>query len=68
MPRTFGRSQVHVCQVVGWCEADYPLVDVPPPSPTSVDAASARCVAERIPDGATIQAGIGAIPTRVLAP
>jgi hypothetical protein len=27
VPRTFGRNQVHVSQVVGWCEADYPLVE-----------------------------------------
>ena len=25
MPRTFGRNQIHVSQVVGWIEADYPL-------------------------------------------
>ena len=31
MPRTFGRNQIHVSQVVGWIEADYPLVEVAPP-------------------------------------
>ena len=30
MPRTFGRNQLHVSQVVGWCEADYPLVEIDP--------------------------------------
>ena len=25
MPRTYGENQVHVSQIVGWCEADYPL-------------------------------------------
>src|SRR3954447_25152147 len=28
MPRTFGRSLVHISQVTGWCEADHPLVAV----------------------------------------
>src|ERR671916_825182 len=29
MPRTYGENQVHVSQVLGWCEADYPLVELP---------------------------------------
>ena len=28
MPRTFGRNQIHVSQVVGWCRTDRPLVEV----------------------------------------
>jgi acyl-CoA hydrolase len=67
VPRTFGRNQVHVSQVVGWCEADYPLVEVPPPEPTDVDLRIAAYLAERIPDRATIQTGIGAIPNAVMA-
>jgi acyl-CoA hydrolase len=66
MPRTFGRNSIHVSQVVGWCEADYPLVEVPPPAPSEVDSTIARMVAERIPDGATLQAGIGSIPNAIL--
>ena len=27
MPRTFGRNQIHVSQVVGWCRSDRPLVE-----------------------------------------
>jgi acyl-CoA hydrolase len=66
MPRTFGENQLHVSQVVGWCEADYPLVELPPPEAHEVDIRIAELVAERIPNGATIQAGIGAIPDLVL--
>ena len=66
MPRTFGENQVHISEVVGWCEADYALVEVPPRSGTETDARIAELVAERIPDGATIQAGIGAVPDQVL--
>jgi acyl-CoA hydrolase len=66
MPRTNGRNQIHVSQVVGWCEADYELVESPAPDPGDVDRRIGEFVAERIPDGATIQAGIGATPTAVL--
>jgi acyl-CoA hydrolase len=67
MPRTFGRNQVHVSQVIGWCQSDRPLVEVAPAKPTAVDANIAAYVAERIPNGATIQTGIGAIPNAIMA-
>ncbi len=66
MPRTLGRNEIHVSQVEGWCEADYPLIESLPPEPNDVDRRIGDLVAERIPDGATIQAGIGATPTAVL--
>ncbi|TPW14713.1 MAG: putative 4-hydroxybutyrate CoA-transferase [Acidimicrobiaceae bacterium] len=66
MPRTSGRNQIHVSQVLGWVEADYPLITSDPASPSDVDRQIGRLVAERIPDGATIQAGIGAIPNAML--
>jgi acyl-CoA hydrolase len=67
MPRTFGRNQIHVSQVLGWTEVDRPLIEVPPPVPSTVDHRIAALVAERVPDGATIQAGIGSIPSALLA-
>jgi len=66
MPRTFGENQVHVSDVVGWCEADYPLVELPDHRVDDRDRRIAEYVAERIPDGATLQAGIGSIPNEVL--
>ena len=66
MPRTFGRNQIHASQVVGWTPVDRPLVEVPPTLPSDVDRAIAAHVAERVPDGATIQAGIGGIPNALL--
>ena len=66
MPRTFGRNQVHVSQVAGWTAVDRPLVELPPTPPSDVDRAIAALVAERVPDGATIQAGIGGIPNALL--
>lgn len=66
MPRTFGENQVHLSQVIGWCEADYPLAELPPRPVRDTDRKIAGYVAERIPDGATLQAGIGSIPNAVL--
>ena len=66
MPRMFGENQVHVSQVVGWCEADYPLIEAPSRPATETDRRIAELVVERIPDGATIQAGIGSVPDQVL--
>lgn len=67
MPRTTGRNSLHLTQLAGWCEADRPLVEVPPAVPDDVDLRIAAQVAERIPDGACIQSGIGGIPNGVLA-
>jgi acyl-CoA hydrolase len=66
MPRTHGENQVHISQLVGWCEADYPLSELPPQPLHEADRKIAGYVAERIPNGATLQAGIGSIPNEVL--
>jgi acyl-CoA hydrolase len=67
MPRTFGRNQLHVSQVEGWCEVDRPLIEVPPAVGNDIDARIAGYIADRIPDGSTIQIGIGATPNAILA-
>lgn len=67
MPRTFGRNSVHVSQVLGWSLTDRPLVEVPPAEPDPIDHAIAELIAPRIPDRATIQAGIGSIPNAVMS-
>ena len=67
MPRTFGRNQLHVSQVEGWCRSDRPLIEAPPRTPDEHDRTIADAVAERIPNGATIQTGIGAIPNAIMA-
>jgi acyl-CoA hydrolase len=66
-PRTFGRNQIHVSQVLGWVDVDRPLVESPPPPRTALDDRIAALVAERIPDRATIQTGIGSIPNAILS-
>ena len=67
MPRTFGRNQIHISQIAGWVEADYSLIEVAPAAVAEADRRIAALVAERIPNGATIQAGIGSIPNAVLS-
>src|SRR5918999_1228296 len=66
MPRTFGLNQIHASQLLGYCEADRPLVEVPPAQPDDRDRRIAAHIVERIPDGATLQVGIGGIPNAVL--
>ncbi len=66
MPRTFGRNQIHVSQVAGWVRNDHPLVEVPPPEMDADDHTIAGFVADRIPDGACLQTGIGAIPNAIM--
>ncbi len=66
MPRTMGRNSIHLSQVAGWCEVDRPLVEVTPAAADEVDRTIAELVAERIPDRACVQAGIGSIPNAVL--
>ncbi len=66
MPRTHGANTVHHSQVVGWCESDRPLVEVPRQEAGERDRAIGALVAERIPDGASIQVGIGSIAAAVL--
>jgi acyl-CoA hydrolase len=66
MPRTFGRNQIHESQIVGWCRSDRPLLVEAPREPDELDRSIAAFVAERIPDGATLQTGIGAIPNAIM--
>jgi acyl-CoA hydrolase len=67
MPRTFGRNQIHVSQVEGWIRNDHPLTEVPPPAMDADDHTIAAFVADRIPDGACLQTGIGAIPNAIMS-
>jgi acyl-CoA hydrolase len=67
MPRTFGLNQIHVSQIAGWTRGDRPLADVAPVPPDDRDRTIAELVAAEIPDGATLQVGIGGIPNALLS-
>ncbi len=68
MPRTMGDSFVHVSRLTHIVPVDYPLVDFEMTGEADIGLATriARRVADLIPDGATLQTGIGAIPNAVL--
>lgn len=67
MPRTYGSNRLHKSEVAGWCTSSYDLVEVKGRPANAEELAIAEYVAERVPDGATIQLGIGAIPAAVAA-
>ncbi len=66
MPRTLGDSFIHVSKIDHVVPVDYPLPEIAmgESSPESLRIASH--VASLIPDGATLQMGIGGIPDAVL--
>lgn len=66
-PFAHGDCHVHVSQVTKLIETEAPLVQLAPPVIGEVERAIARFVADLVPDGATLQIGIGAIPDAVVA-
>jgi acyl-CoA hydrolase len=67
MPRTRGENHIHVSQVVGWVETDRPLPEMPAAEVGEKDRVIGELIAERIPDGATVQVGIGSIPAAAIS-
>lgn len=67
MPRTLGDSTIPLERVAAWIETDRPLVPYPAPTIGDVERRIAAHVSELIPDGATLQVGIGAVPEAVVA-
>lgn len=66
MPRTLGESFIHVSKVAAIVETDHALIEVPPAPLTEVERSIGAHVASLIPNGATLQVGIGGIPDAVL--
>ena len=62
MPRIFGDSLVHVSEVDIIVENHVPLLETALPKPKPEDEVIGRFIAEMIPDGATIELGLGGIP------
>ena len=65
VPRTLGESFVHVSEIDLAVEVDVPPYEHMPPAIGPVEARIGGYIADLIPDGATLQLGIGAIPTAV---
>jgi len=67
MPRVLGNSFIHLSQMDFLVESDRPLPEYPSGGkPGEKETAIGRYAAELIPDGATLQVGIGAIPEAIL--
>ncbi len=63
MPRTLGESFIHVSQIDLAVEVDEPVHEVPGPVIGDVERRIGQFIADLVEDGATLQFGIGAIPT-----
>ncbi len=66
MPRTFGDPVIHVSKLTAMCRGDEPLVEVPTPVPSEIETKIGNYIAAEIPDGATLQIGVGGIPNAVI--
>jgi len=66
MPRTHGDTFLHVSEIDVFVEGDFPLAELEVREPLAEHEAIARHVAGLIPDGATLQLGIGQIPDAIL--
>ncbi len=66
MPYTLGDGEYAVDDFDYLVEVDEPLADLSPPVIDAVSASIGERVAHRIPDGATLQLGIGAVPDAAL--
>jgi acyl-CoA hydrolase len=67
MPRTMGDTFLDVSKVAAMVETSRRLHELRPEAPDAVQRRVAANVASLIPDGATLQMGIGGIPNAVLA-
>lgn len=66
MPFSYGDAVIHVSQLSAAVRGDEPLVEVPTAVPTEKEIKIGNYIAELIPDGATLQIGVGGIPNAVI--
>lgn len=66
VPFTPGDAVIHLSQLAAAVMVDEPLVEVPTATPTEAEIRIGNSIAELIPDGATLQIGVGGIPNAVI--
>ncbi len=66
MPFSYGDPVIHISELAAAVVVDDPLVEVPTPEPTEKEIKIGNYIAEFIPDGATLQIGVGGIPNAVI--
>lgn len=62
MPRTYGDTHVHVDEVHWFTESEREIPAIPTKEPDEIEKKIGEHIATLVPDGATIQLGIGGIP------
>jgi acyl-CoA hydrolase/GNAT superfamily N-acetyltransferase len=67
MPRTLGESSVHVSELHTLVASDLPLIEHTCATPSAESCRIGEYIASLVEDGATLQTGIGEIPSAVLA-
>lgn len=65
MPRVHGDAWVHASEIDALVEHSAPLAELPVPPVHAEDEAMGKIIAGMIPNGATIQLGIGGVPSAV---
>ncbi len=66
MPYSYGDAEIHCSRFTAAVEVSEELVEVPSTVPNEIERAIGNNIAELIPDGATLQIGVGGIPNAVL--
>lgn len=66
VPFSYGDPVINLSQIDAAVEVDDPLVEVPTAVPTEKEIKIGNYIAELIPDGATLQIGVGGIPNAVI--
>ena len=65
MPRVMGNNLIHISEVTALCEVSQELVTLPDTPLTDIDKKIGGMIADEVPNGATIQLGIGGVPNAV---
>lgn len=66
IPYLYGTAMIHESAITAAVECDDPPVDMQFGPPTEIEAAIGAHIAAEIPDGATLQIGVGGIPNATL--
>lgn len=65
MPKAYGNNHFHISELAAIVENHLPLIELPSFELSEKDEKIGQFIAERVPDGACLQLGIGNIPNAV---
>ena len=60
-----GNNLIHISQVTALCESCQELLELPETVLTETDKKIGQMIADEVPNGATLQLGIGGVPNAV---